>query len=296
VEETKEPKKIMVVGGGTAGMATAMVASKRGHSVSLLERGDRLGGQLNIAGIPPGRGEFITLSNDLANEVERSGVSVSLNTQVDEALIKKEKPDLVILATGARPMVLDLPGADLPHVVQAWDVLSDDIRTGKKIVVIGGGAVGTETALFLAGKGTPSPEALRFLLIKGAEPAEDLREIAVKGAKDVTLIEMVERIGSDIGKSTRWGILQELDRAGVNVKTETKAVEIKETSITVDIGGELKELSADTVVIAAGSVPENPLEGKIKKMGIPVKVVGDAGGVAKAFEAVHNGFELGRTV
>lgn len=296
VEETKEPKRIMVVGGGAAGMAAATVASRRGHNVSLFEGGGKLGGQLNIAGIPPGRGEFITLSDDLTGEVERSGVKVNLNVMVDEDLIKRENPDLVILGTGARPMMLNIPGADLPHVVQAWDVLSDRVRTGKKILVVGGGAVGTETALFLAEKGTPSPDALRFLLINGAEPAEDLREIAVKGIKEVTLIEMLDRIGSDIGKSTRWGILQELERAGVNVMKGTKAVDISESSVTVEVGGELKEIFADTVVIAAGSVSYNPLEEKIKAMGIPVEVVGDAGVVAKAFEAVHNGFELGRTV
>ncbi len=296
VEETKEPKRIMIVGGGAAGMAAATVASRRGHSVSLFEMGAKLGGQLNIAGVPPGRGEFITLSHDLAGEVGRSGVSVSLNVTVDEDIVRRENPDLVILATGARPMILNILGADLPNVVQAWDVLSDNIRTGEKILVIGGGAVGTETALFLAGKGTPSPEALRFLLIKGAEPAEDLREIAVRGVKDVALIEMLDRVGSDIGKSTRWGILQELERSGVNVMKGAKAVEIKKTSVIVDVSGELKEIPADTVVMAAGSVPENPLDDKIKAMGIPVEVVGDAGGVAKAFEAVHNGFELGRTV
>ncbi|MBN1572124.1 MAG: FAD-dependent oxidoreductase [Deltaproteobacteria bacterium] len=296
IEETKEPKRIMVVGGGAAGMAAAAVASMRGHGISLFEKGERLGGQLNIAGIPPGRGEFLALSHDLAGEVKRSGVSVSLNVDVDEEIVKREKPDLVILATGARPMMLNIPGADLPNVAQAWDVLEDRARTGRRVLVIGGGAVGTETALFLAGKGTPSPEALRFLLIKGAEPPEDLRKIAVKGIKEVMLIEMLDRVGSDIGKSTRWGILQELERAGVNVMTGTKAVEITETSVNVNVSGELKEIPADTVVIAAGSVSHNPLEEKIKKMGIPVKVIGDAGGVAKAFEAVHNGFELGRKI
>ena len=296
ITETKEPKRVMVVGGGAAGMTAAMVASKRGHNVSLFDKGDRLGGQLHLAGAPPGREEFVTLANDLSGEVKRGGVSVRLKSEVTKDLVRKENPDLVILATGALPIEPKIPGADLPHVVQAWDVLTDKARIGNRVLVIGGGAVGTETAILIAEKGTLSPEALKFLFVNRAEPMEDLYRMVVTGTKEVTIIEMLERIGSDIGRSTRWGMLQELKRAGIKTMTGTKAVEIKDTSVILDEGGVLKEVPADTVVIAVGSGINNPLEEKIKAMGIPLRVVGDAGGVARAFEAVHNGFELGRTI
>jgi 2,4-dienoyl-CoA reductase (NADPH2) len=121
-----------------------------------LRKGGRLGGQLHLAGAPPGRGEFVELARDLQQQVAQSGVAVVLNRPVDPALIEAEKPDVVILATGAVPVRPPLPGADLPHVVQAWDVLRDRAATGRQVVVVGGGAVGVETALFLAEKG-PSP-------------------------------------------------------------------------------------------------------------------------------------------
>jgi 2,4-dienoyl-CoA reductase (NADPH2) len=121
----------MVIGGGPAGMSAALAAHDRGHAVSLYEKSHRLGGQLHLAGAPPGREEFVNLARDLARQVSVKGIRCVLNQEVDPKLLASEKPDVVILATGARPLVPPIAGVDLPHVVQAWDVLADKALTGR---------------------------------------------------------------------------------------------------------------------------------------------------------------------
>jgi 2,4-dienoyl-CoA reductase (NADPH2) len=164
IETVESPQKVMVVGGGPAGMSAALAARECGNDVAIYDKGDRLGGQLYLAAAPPGRDEFAELARDLASQVAVNGVRVVLNSEVDEKVIAAEKPDSIILATGAVPIAPPIKGAGLPHVVQAWDVLQDKVYTGKNVVIIGGGAVGVETALFLAEKGTLSGDAVKFLL------------------------------------------------------------------------------------------------------------------------------------
>ena len=207
-----------------------------------------------------------------------------------------EKPGKVILATGAKPITPPIPGVDLPHVVQSWDVLQNRVSTGRKVVVIGGGAVGVETALFLGEKGTLSGEALKFLLVNKAETPEDLYELATQGTKDVVLIEMVKKVGKDIGLTTRWGMLQDMSRIGVKTNVSTKALEITPQGVTVEMGGQTETIPADSVVLAVGSESYNPLQELLEKKGIPHQVVGDARKVALAFDAVHNGFAAGRNI
>ena len=296
VEITKTPKKVMVVGGGAAGMSAALSAWEKGHTVSLYEKGSRLGGQLYLASAPPGREEFAELAKDLEHQVAQSAINVVLDQSVDEALIDHEKPDAVILATGALPIKPPIPGVELPHVVQAWDVLQGKAVTGRRVVIVGGGAVGVETALFLAEKGTLSPQALKFLLVNRAEDPEVLYELATRGTKEIVVIEMIAKMGKDIGKTTRWGILQDLSRYKIKTRTTAKALEITETCVKVEKDGNIEEIPADTVVLAAGAASYNPLQEFVEKQGIPCKVIGDAARVALAFDAVHQGFEAGRTV
>ncbi len=296
VQKTSSPKKIMVAGGGAAGMSAALSACEQGHDVTIYEKGDRLGGQLYLAAAPPGRGEFAELAKDLEHQVALGSIQVVYNQSVDEALLEKEKPDAVILATGAVPIEPPIQGADLSNVVQAWDVLEDRVVTGKRVVIVGGGAVGVETALFLADKGTLSGEAVKFLLVNRAETPEDLYEMATRGTKQIVLIEMIEKLGKDIGKTTKWGILQELSRKGVKTKTTTKALEITENSVRVEKDNKVEEIPADTVVLAIGASAYNPLEAICKEKDIPCETAGDAGEVGLAFGAVHQGFAAGRNI
>lgn len=178
----------------------------------------------------------------------------------------------------------------------AWDVLEGKAVTGDRVAIVGGGAVGVETALFLAEEGTMPAETIKFLLVNKAEPAETLFELATRGSKKICLIEMTDRIGKDIGKSTKWGMMQDLGRFGVESMTAGKVVGITETGLEIEQNGEVVDMAADTVVVAAGSVSFNPLETTAKEMGIDCRVIGDAARVGMAFDAVHAGYEAGSAV
>ena len=290
------PKKVMIIGGGAAGMSAAIAAKERGHDVTIYEKSDELGGQLYLAAAPPGREEFAELAYDLETKVYVNNIHVILNHTVDESFIDQEKPDHIILATGASPLAPPIPGADLPHVVQAWDVLADNVYTGKRVVIIGGGAVGVETALLLAEKGTLSADVLKFLFVNKAETPETLYKLATQGTKQVTVIEMIEAIGKDFGKSTRWGMLQDVKRYGVESKLTSKALEITPTGIKVETGQGIEEIQADTIVMAAGSKSVNDLADAIKSKKIPFDVIGDAGKIGMAFDAVHQGYAAGMKI
>ncbi|MDZ7760229.1 MAG: FAD-dependent oxidoreductase [Desulfovermiculus sp.] len=290
------PKNILVIGGGPAGMNAALAAQNRGHTVHLWEGSLRLGGQLWIAAAPPGREEFATLARDLAHQVENSGIQVRLGQEASVDGVLEHSPDAVVLATGAKPVSPKLPGTALPHVCQAWDVLDRKVWPGRKVVVLGGGAVGVECALALARRGTLGGDELKFLLEHKVEDCEFLRSQCLQGTHQVVLVEMLERIGQDIGKSTRWTMLQELRQLHVQVKTKTKAMAIEEQGVVVDKEGEETRISADSVVWALGSRAYNPLQEKLQAKGLDCRTVGDAREVGQAIDAIHAGFAVGREI
>ena len=297
IQKAARPKVVAVIGGGAAGMRAALTAAERGHSVHLYEASDQLGGQLYLASAPPGRHEFAELARDLANQIAISPVKVHLNTRMDENGLLRDRPDHVIIATGGQPITPPIRGVDGDHVVQAWDVLRNRVRTGRRVVVIGGGAVGVETALFLAERGTLSGETLKFLMVNQAEPLEDLYDLSVAGTKEVTLIEMIDRIGQGLGKTTRWTLLQDMQRTAVKVMPATKALEITPGGVVVETGdGNRQEIPADTVVLGVGSQPYRPLANTLEKLKIPFTTTGDADQVATAFEAMHSGYRAGLAV
>jgi len=296
IEKTDSPKKVMVIGGGAAGMSAALAAHEKGHDVTIYESSDRLGGQLFLAAAPPGRAEFAEFAKDLDYQVRINNIPVKLKTYVDESVIEAQKPDHIILATGAKPLAPPVEGADKAHVVQAWDVLERKVYTGTNVVVIGGGAVGVETAIFLAEAGTMSADIVKFLLVHRAEDPEIIRERAIKGTKNVTLIEMADKIGKGIGKTTKWTMFQEMDRTGIRKGVKTKALKIEDDKVVVETPDGKEEIPADSVVLAAGSVCENSLESAISKTGIPFDSIGDAEKIGLAFDAVHRGFAAGSKI
>jgi 2,4-dienoyl-CoA reductase (NADPH2) len=296
VQPVADGRRVMVVGGGAAGMSAALAAAERGHAVTLFEKSVQLGGQLLLAGAPPGREEFSVLADDLARQVVVAGIRVELGRVVDAAVIEAEKPDAVILATGGTSIEPTISGRDRASVVQAWDVLAGRARTGRRVVVIGGGAVGVETALALAEKGTLSGEALKFLLVHGAEPAGELLSQAVRGSKEVVLVEMLDKVGTNFGKTTRWGMLQDVERFGIRTLTASRALEIMAGGLRIERDGVVEEIAADTVVLAVGTRPFNPLQELLLQKGIPFKVAGDASQVGMAIDAIHQGFAAGREI
>jgi 2,4-dienoyl-CoA reductase (NADPH2) len=296
VEKVKKPKKVAVVGGGVAGMSAALSAVEKGHDVTIFEKGDFLGGQILIAGMPSGREEFTLLADDLETQVRLAGIKVNMCHEATVAELKERGFETVILATGALPVTPPIPGVDGPNVFQAWDYLMGEVEVGRRVAIVGGGAVGVETAISIAEIGTLPSETLKFLLVNNAESAEELCYLASHGTKEVTLIEMVAKIGKDIGKSTRWTMLQELSRYGVKVLTKSKVLEINSEGIAIEKDGGKEIVPADTVILAVGAKSYCPLKDELEKSGMEVVVVGDAKKVALAFDAIHDGFKAGRKI
>jgi 2,4-dienoyl-CoA reductase (NADPH2) len=286
-------KKVLVIGGGPAGMKAACTAAERGHQVTLAEKTDRLGGQLLLNAHIPGRGEMVTAAVDLEHNLRALCVDLLLNKAVDSRFLEKMKPDVVIVATGARPYLPDIPGIEDPKVVMAWHVLSGKARVGKNVVIVGGNAVGLETALHIANQGTLSPEVLHFLVANRAESWETLEKLVSEGNKRVTVVEMMKRPGQDIGSSTRWTVMMELRRLRVTILTGARATEIRSEGVVIEKDQGRDLLPADSVVIAAGAKPENSLVPKIEDRVPAIHIIGDAREPRNALAAIKEGFLTG---
>jgi 2,4-dienoyl-CoA reductase (NADPH2) len=160
-------------------------------------------------------------------------------------------------------------------------------------VIVGGGSVGLETAVFLASIGTISPKQLYFLTLHNGETAETLKELITKGIKKVTVIEMANRFGQDVGPSTRWVLLKDLQTRGVElIKGATMKSIASDHVVYTNVDGEDVSIPADTVVLAMGSRPENSLAKALEGSGVEMKTIGDADKVGRIGDAVEAGFKL----
>jgi len=295
-EKAPRPKKVWVIGGGPGGMMAASTAARRGHDVTLFEEKEQLGGQLLLAGAPSMRSDFRRAVKDLEVQLRNSGAKVRLGQRMDRGKIRRGRPEVVIVATGARPIVPDIKGVELGNVVSAWEVLEGKVPVGREVVIIGGGAVGCETALHICESGTISAETLKFLAFQKAESWEVLERLITKGWRRVTIVEMLERIGQDIGISTRWAMIQDLHRLGVRVITGAKAKEIQPDGVLIQRGDKEEKVPCDTVILAVGSRPLDEISQKIVGFVPEIHVIGDAKTPRKALDAIWEGYEVGRTI
>lgn len=289
-----EPKKVLVVGGGAAGMQAAVTAAARGHHVTLWERQNRLGGQILYASAASGKQDFQYFTDYLVNEMNALEVAVELNKTATAADVMAFGADSVIIATGASPKTLKLENTGFTgDVVQANDILSGQVIAGKNVVVIGGGAVGCEAAVYLAERGTITAEQAKFLLLNDAESPERIRELLQKSERNVTIVEMLKKIGKDIGPGTRWVVMKEIRTYGIEKYTEAAVLALTAEGVRIrDAEGAERTIPADTVVIAVGSAAENSLYSELEGKVDNLSLIGDASSPRKLEQAVSEAVSL----
>jgi len=269
IEPAKKSKKVFVIGGGPAGMEAAVVAAKRGHQVTLWEKKDRLGGNLVLASALSYKGEVANFNNYLQTQVRKSGVQIRLGGEFTAKTVEKAKPDAVILATGTIAKVPDLSGVKGKNVALALAVLAGKEVAGQRVIVVGGEMVGCEVAEFLAEKG-----------------------------KKVTLLARRDRVGDDLGRSTRWVIMQRLRNAGIRMETKVNVVEITDKGVRGirRDGGESEFFEGDSVVLAVGLAPSNELAQKLEGKVPAIYCIGDCVEVRKIAQAIEEGFRVAREI
>jgi 2,4-dienoyl-CoA reductase-like NADH-dependent reductase (Old Yellow Enzyme family)/thioredoxin reductase len=270
IQPTIFPKKVLVVGGGPAGLEAARVAALRGHNVTLMEQNAQLGGQVLIGTLPPGKQYLKSYIVDWrVRQCEKAGVDIRLKTEVTLETINEISPDVVILATGATPLIPSIPGITMPHVATAWDVLKG-AHVGKKVVVVGGGLVGVETADFIAENGL---------------------------AESVAIVEALPEIAIDMDVYNRAYTMQKLYEHNVQVLTNMKVEEITDKGlVAIDENRKIHNIESDSVIIALGAVPNRSLMEALKDDKVELYVIGDAVKPRKLINAIHEGYYIGKRI
>ena len=292
--KTRTPKKIVVAGAGVAGLEAAVTAAKIGHHVEIFEKTGDIGGQIHLAGAPPHKREMLEYIRYYRAMLEKYRIPVTFDTELTgdlaKNLIMEKNPDHLIIAEGAIALLPSIAGADDPNILSSWDVLRNNPLLGKKVAIIGGGSVGLETAVFVAAKGTLPPEMLHFLFTYKAESVERMRELMFDGTSKVTVFEMLPKAGKDVGKSTKWILMDSLKRFGVTIRTNAKVLSVGNKKVAYKINENQEEESFDNIILAAGSRSRQTLTREAESLGIPFTCVGDCVKPGKINNAVHGGF------
>ncbi|WP_420859643.1 FAD-dependent oxidoreductase [Marivivens marinus] len=285
IEPAGAAKKVAVVGAGPAGLSAALTAADRGHVVTLFDKADSLGGQLNMAKTIPGKEEFHGLVNWFAASVAEAGIDVRLGTEVGAEDLAGF--DAVIVATGVIPRDPQIPGQDGPNVLSYIDVLRHGAPVGDRVAVIGAGGIGFDVAEFLTTTDSPTENLREWLEEWGVtDPATARGGLAPEGpqpeapARQVTLLQRkAQKLGKGLGKTTGWIHRATLQMKGVKMIGGVNYEKIDAEGLHVSFG-EAREnptlIAVDTVVLCAGQLPERSLADALLAQGVEVHVIGGA--------------------
>lgn len=286
-------EKVLVVGGGAAGMQAALEYAKTGCKVRLCSNEASMGGLMKYAASIPYKEAINNNIMAMEEELADAGVETVLETFVDGNYINEYNPDITIVAVGSKPIILPIPGIEQEHVYTAQEVLDGDkdlIRrlTAENVLIIGGGAVGLETALFLAKSNRIETQSKEFLSMYTDSKTFN----GLQYASNITVAEMTSKMGSDL-KSTRWITMSELKRYNVQLLTNTKVEKILENKVTVNKENEIFDISADFVVLATGYQPEGKeLINWLEENKCKFKVIGDANKVGNIRSALTDAYSV----
>ena len=262
--KTDRPKRVWIVGGGPGGLKTAEITALRGHQVTLFERDHNLGGRMRLAALPPKKAVLNDFLDYLERRVRGLGVTLELDKEFTVDMLGTGKPDAVIVASGALPLFPDWKGMEESGALSVDDILSGEGDLGKRVLVVGAGGIGAETADYLSEMG-----------------------------KEVTLVELLEEIAADLVVHLKHYLSRRLAEKGVTILTSTRVKELgKGCAVVEDASGTRKIDGFDTIVLAVGSKPDDriakSLEGKVPEL----YVIGDASEPREALEAVYEGEEV----
>ena len=256
-------KKVMVIGGGVAGMCAAFVAAERGHDVSLYESTDKLGGNMRLAAYPPGKGDITNMIRSYIVRCEKAGVKIHMNTTVDLEMVKAEKPDAVIVSTGSKTLILPIEGIENPAIIHGSDLLDGKRAAGKKVLVVGGGMVGCETAAFLG-----------------------------EQQHDVTVIEFRDTVGADVIHEHRVFLMEDFKNYGIKEITSAKVCKFYDDGVEYESpdGTRHEARGFDSVILSMGFRNYNPFAEQLEELGQEVYVVGDATRARRALDATKEAY------
>lgn len=267
VKRTEKPKSVLVIGGGPAGMEAALVAAKRGHAVQLWEKTDKFGGMLIPGSVPAFKRDLQDLVTYLSGQVRKMAIDIRLEMEATASSVLDVGAQVVIVATGSRPILPDLPGIQSEKVCSAIDLLLGRAQIGEYILVVGGGLLGCEVAVHLAQEG-----------------------------KQVTVVEILDRIFRGENRANQQQMLKMISDFQVRILTETQVREITDEGVLVGPVDKLEFLKTDTVVISVGLQSQSRIRQDLEGQVPELYAIGDCVAPRKIINAIWEGFRTGRLI